>query len=78
MKVIIVVALVSSGMSGASLAQSMSFDKDRAGAPPTNWSCGLTGNGNPRWTVEPEPDGFCRNNDAAIKFRLPTLCFGPQ
>jgi hypothetical protein len=25
-----------------------------------------------------EGHGFCRNNDAAVKFGLPPLCFGPR
>ncbi len=40
---------------GASMAQAVSFDKDRTGAPPADWTCGVTGHGNPRWTVEPDP-----------------------
>lgn len=39
----------------ASMAQTVNFDKDRAGAAPADWTCGVTGRGNPRWTVEPDP-----------------------
>lgn len=28
------------------------FDRMTAGAPPEGWTCGVTGTGNPRWTVE--------------------------
>ena len=28
------------------------FDGDAAGAPPAGWTCGVTGKGKPRWTVE--------------------------
>ena len=31
------------------------FDQDAAGAPPAGWSCGVTGTGSPRWTVEADP-----------------------
>jgi hypothetical protein len=39
---------------GASVAfaQTDNFDKDRPGAVPTGWECGVTGRGNPRWAVE--------------------------
>jgi hypothetical protein len=38
----------------ASMAQTVSFDRDRTGAPPADWACGVTGRGNPRWIVEPD------------------------
>ena len=41
---------------GASVAQVVNFDKDKAGTPPADWACGVTGRGNPRWTVESHPD----------------------
>lgn len=41
---------------GVSAAQMVSFDKDPTGAPPVGWTCGVTGRGNPRWTVESQPD----------------------
>ena len=40
---------------GVSMAQTVSFDKDRTGVPPADWTCGVTGRGTPRWTVEPDP-----------------------
>ena len=39
----------------AAMGQTVNFDADRAGAAPANWTCGVTGRGNPRWTVEPDP-----------------------
>jgi hypothetical protein len=36
----------------AAFAETESFDRDKAGAAPAGWSCGVTGKGNPRWTVE--------------------------
>jgi hypothetical protein len=41
---------------GVSAAQVVSFDKDKTGAPPADWTCGVTGKGNPRWMVEFHPD----------------------
>jgi len=39
-----------------SAAQVVSFDKDKTGAAPVDWTCGVTGRGTARWTVEPHPD----------------------
>ncbi|CAN7761377.1 hypothetical protein LJR290_007105 [Variovorax sp. LjRoot290] len=39
---------------GAPFAQTIGFDTDAAGSPPTGWTCGVTGRGNPRWIVEPD------------------------
>jgi hypothetical protein len=33
------------------------FDAANIGKPPAGWSCGSTGGGTPRWTVEPEAPG---------------------
>src|SRR4249920_1743521 len=35
-------------------AEMLKFDRDPAGQPPAGWTCGATGTGNPRWTVEPD------------------------
>jgi len=40
---------------GASAAQPVGFDKDRAGSQPVDWTCGVTGRGTPRWSVEADP-----------------------
>jgi hypothetical protein len=40
---------------GVSMAQVVNFDKDKTGVPPADWTCGMTGSGNPRWTVELDP-----------------------
>ncbi len=37
---------------GASLAQTAGFDSDAVGRSPAGWTCGGTGRGSPRWTVE--------------------------
>ena len=42
-------------MAGVSVAHTADFDKDLTGAPPVDWTCGVTGRGSPRWTVEPDP-----------------------
>ena len=38
--------------SKAAAAETESFDKASAGAVPPAWTCGITGRGTPRWTVE--------------------------
>ena len=37
-------------------AQVANFDSDVAGQPPSGWTCGSTGKGSPRWSVEAAPD----------------------
>lgn len=36
-------------------AQTAHFDNDVVGAVPAGWTCGVTGRGNPRWSVEADP-----------------------
>lgn len=40
---------------GLSMAEAVNFDQDSLGHAPAGWTCGVTGNGSPRWTVEAEP-----------------------
>src|SRR5450432_3654302 len=37
------------------MADATSFDTDPVGQPPAGWTCGATGRGNPKWTVEADP-----------------------
>jgi hypothetical protein len=37
------------------LAESDNFDNAAAGALPSDWSCGVTGRGSPRWAIEADP-----------------------
>ena len=34
------------------MAARIDFDKDSVGSPPSGWTVGVTGRGNPKWTVE--------------------------
>jgi hypothetical protein len=34
------------------MAQTDNFDQDKTGGTPRGWTCGVTGSGKPRWTVE--------------------------
>jgi len=36
----------------APFAQTVNFETDAPGIPPAGWTCGATGGGSPRWTVE--------------------------
>ena len=33
-------------------SDNVNFDQMKAGAPPEGWTCGVTGKGSPRWTIE--------------------------
>ena len=37
------------------MAASVDFDADALGRPPAGWTCGATGKGSPKWTVEADP-----------------------
>jgi hypothetical protein len=44
--------LLASLWATAALADIIGFDKDGVGGLPTGWTCGVTGRGSPKWTVE--------------------------
>jgi hypothetical protein len=46
----------------AALAQTASFDSDKPGGVPAGWLCGMTGTGQPRWTVETDDTAPSRPN----------------
>jgi hypothetical protein len=35
--------------------QTIRFDNEAPGAAPAGWTCGVTGRGNPHWSVQPDP-----------------------
>ena len=39
----------------AAIAETETFDQEKAGATPAGWSCGVTGKGNARWMVDADP-----------------------
>src|SRR5262245_25282196 len=60
MRTIMASLLASALIAGNALpsqAESVTFDSDAVGAAPTGWTCGSTGGGAPRWTVEAEGAG---------------------
>jgi len=42
-------------LSTSAMADTISFDADVVGQPPTGWTCGTTGRGTPKWTIETDP-----------------------
>jgi hypothetical protein len=50
----IAAAAASAALAGA---QTIRFDNEPTGAAPAGWTCGVTGRGSPRWTVESGQDG---------------------
>ena len=43
-------------LSASAMADATDFSADAAGQPPAGWTCGATGRGQPRWTVEADAD----------------------
>ena len=44
------------------LAEIIGFDQDQTGAPPGGWTCGVTGRGSPKWTVEADSTAPSKHN----------------
>ena len=44
------------------LAQTVHFDRDVVDAVSAGWTCGVTGRGSPRWSVEADPSAPSRSN----------------
>ena len=42
-------------LSASAMADTFDFDADVVGQPPAGWTCGTTGRGTPKWTVEADP-----------------------
>ena len=43
-------------LSASAMAETIGFDADVIGKPPAGWTCGATGLGTPKWTVETDPN----------------------
>ena len=57
-----IVAATALLMAGSPFAQTFGFDADAVGSAPAGWTCGVTGSGNPRWTVERDADATSPSN----------------
>lgn len=55
MKQTLIGVAAAAALATTAAAQTIRFDGDATGAPPAGWTCGVTGKGTPRWTVEPDP-----------------------
>ena len=76
---------------GWAMAEPITFDRDTPGQPPAGWTCGATGKGAPRWTVETEPGStrrvlkqsgrapfpWCVKNDVALADGFVEVRFRP-
>lgn len=47
---------------GAPFAQTLGFDAEAVGSAPVGWTCGVTGSGHPKWTVERDAGAPSRSN----------------
>src|SRR5438309_1265899 len=43
------------GLSLHAMAETRTFQADILGQPPAGWTCGATGRGNPKWSIESDP-----------------------
>src|SRR5438309_2699255 len=55
MKTALAVAVVLCMMEMSAMADRADFANNAVGATPKGWTATMTGNGNPRWTVEEDP-----------------------
>jgi hypothetical protein len=51
METLLKVILGASVLGGALMAQTVNFDKDKTGTPPSGWTCTQTGRGEAKWAV---------------------------
>ena len=49
------IGVLTSLLSTGVIAQTVNFEAEAVGAPPSGWTCGVTGRGSPRWAVASEP-----------------------
>jgi hypothetical protein len=51
MKILLIAAAAIAAATSA-FAETDTFDKAAVGSPPPDWTCGVTGRGSPKWTIE--------------------------
>src|SRR5438045_2383053 len=42
-------------VAASAMADTIDFSADAVGQPPAGWTCGMTGRGTPKWSVESDP-----------------------
>jgi hypothetical protein len=50
-----ILGAAAAAVAAAAAAETFRFDNDPPGTAPQGWTCGVTGRGSPRWTIEPGP-----------------------
>lgn len=61
MKILLIAAAAISAATTA-FAETDTFDKAAVGSPPPDWTCGVTGRGSPKWTIEADSSAPSRPN----------------
>lgn len=62
MRMVLLVAIAAIWMAESSCAETSNFDKDKTGAVPEGWVAGVTGKGEPKWTVEADDSAPSKSN----------------
>ena len=55
-------AAVTITATSVTMAETDAFDKAQPGPPPNDWTCGVTGRGSPKWTIEPDASAPSKPN----------------
>jgi hypothetical protein len=50
------VGAAAAALAATAVAQTVDFNADAVGSPPSGWTCGVTGKGTPKWAVTPDPE----------------------
>ena len=58
-------------LSSAVMAETTTFEADVIGQPPAGWTCGATGRGNPKWSVEADHSHGVAARSCANRARQP-------
>jgi FtsP/CotA-like multicopper oxidase with cupredoxin domain len=61
MKILLIAAATIAAATTA-FAETDTFDKAAVGSPPPDWTCGVTGRGSPKWTIEADSSAPSRPN----------------
>jgi Domain of Unknown Function (DUF1080) len=55
-------AAVTIAATSVTMAETDTFDKAQPGPPPNDWTCGVTGRGSPKWTIESDASAPSKPN----------------
>jgi hypothetical protein len=62
MRKLLMVSAMMITVSSSAFAGTDNFDNAPVGSPPSDWTCGVTGRGSPRWTIETDPSAPSQPN----------------